>query len=349
MKLHNNQKYQYNEEELKVLSHKIMDNFDIFINKLNLDLVKMPKFYKGVCFHPNANNPTALNIYHQELNGMVGNWRCYTHQCEKKFGRSIFGFLRGVLNKSFIEAINYAIDTLKINKQTLEINDETVEQSAFIKQCNILSNKETKCNIPDISDEQIRTRLIIPSPYCLKRGFSAEVLNKFNIGDCHRKGKYFYKRTVIPIYDSKGKQTIGFTGRSLNGRTPKWLHSKGFDKENCLFNYWNAKEEIKKTHTAILTEGPFDCINLYSKGIKNVVSVFGTSLNQGQMLLLNKCSALTLIVMFDNDEPGKKASQKIIDECQLYRLFFPKIEDDPGSMTQTEVTKELTPLLEKLK
>lgn len=368
--------YLYDREKLILLSNMTMDNFELFMDELNFKMYKVGRMYRGICpIHQNADNPTACNIKCNKDDPYYGTFACWTHLCHEKYKSTILGFIRGILSNvnscevSFYDTIKYIESKLKINHNTFKIDEDVLEKRNFINQ---ITSFENNGHTQDskITREIIRNRLIIPPQYYLDQKFSAELLDEYDIGLCINKQKpTMNNRIVVPIYDDDGKFMLGCTGRSIfevcdsckyyhDGNCPqtdynkfigsKWLHSKGFLKQNHLFNYWKAKSEIKKTKCAVLTEGPMDTLRLIDNGIKNVVAIFGTSLSDTQLAKLNKIGVLTLIIMLDNDEPGRIASKKIKEEySNLYNLFFPSfISDDPGNLNSDIITDKIKPIIE---
>lgn len=365
------QYFKYDRNKTQMLSDLVIDNFDLFIEEMGIELKKKKKMYQGVCPIHNGDNKTALNIYHLQNHFLMrGNWKCRTHGCEEKYGKGIISFIRGVLdantnqNVSFNKAISYVCSVLKLNYNTLKADIDLLEKRKFINQvasfAPSLNGKPT-----GITRERIRSRLEIPSQYYLSRGFSKEILDEYDIGLCMDPKKPMFNRTVIPIYDDNYKYMVGCTGRSVyekcdkckyfhknhcptnsyeEYRGLKWLHSKGFSAESYLFNLWKAKDVIKRTRLVIITEGVGDCLRLVQYGIKNTVSIFGTTLNNNQLMSLGASGALSMIVLMDNDEAGQKACERIKKQCErLYRLYFPKliIANDVGGLNTDEITKEL--------
>jgi len=356
-----------------------MDNFELFMDELGFKMHKVGKMYRGICpIHKEADNPTACNVKCDKDDPYYGTFACWTHLCHQEYGVSILGLIRGILSNingtkaSFFETIKYIESKLKIDHNTFKIDEEALEKRNFINQVASFENNGRLQNT-GITREMIRPRLTIPPQYYIDRGFSAELLNKYDIGLCKNKHKpTMYNRIVIPVYDDDGKFMLGCTGRSIfklcnhckyyhQGNCPqndydkfissKWIHSKGFLKQDHLFNYWYAKEEIKKKKCAVLTEGPTDVLRLVENGIKNVVGIFGTTLSDTQLVKLNKIGVLTLIIMLDKDEPGRIASEKIRKEySNLYRLYFPTFDaNDPGLLNSDEITKDIAPSFNLIK
>lgn len=335
------QQNQLSSEQLINLSKKNIDQFLQYFNvQLQSDNVK----YYGICpIHENADNPTGIAIYKDS-----GIWQCFTHHCEGIFGKSILGFIAGLLshqkrgwqNSSDTDKlinqnqINDFIGKL-LNKSTIEVikNEPNViinnEKSDFIRQTSLL--KKTKILG---TRESIRKHLEIPSKYYLDRGYSAEILDRFDVGILKLKGHQFNNCTIIPVYDYLGKNIVGLTARNniekcmacgyfhkknslcldkanANIQASKWRHSTGFIKEKFLFNYWNIAECIQKTQTIIICEGPGSCIRLEEAGFCNSVGMFGSKLTLSQANLIKKSNIKNVIILSDNDPAGEGVALQI--------------------------------------
>lgn len=288
------------------------------------------------CIHC-GDNRSALNIY---LYGHSTNfyYQCNTHQCHEVFRPTILGFIRGMLSNQ-IGWRKYG-DNIVPFRRTLQFVYDiadgkiiTSKRSSYLPDFSVASNQNN-----GVTDSQIRQALQIPSQYFLERGIDEEILNSYNIGECLRIGKPMYKRTVVPIYDEQGHY-VGCTGRSINGSQPKWLHH-GFQSGNYLFNYGRDKELIRNTRTIILTEGILDCLKLkQTMPSVGVVSTFGVNLTDRQQFLLECSGCTTIIVLFDTDEAGRKACDKIKNKCaKLYNVVVPEYSyKDVGSMTKEQI------------
>ncbi|MDP8964294.1 MAG: DNA primase [Cyanobacteriota bacterium] len=127
----------------------------------------------------------------------------------------------------------------------------------------------------------------------------------------------FRDRLIIPIHDIRGR-VIAFGGRSLGEEQPKYLNSPEtplFDKGKTLFALDKAKDAISKQDQAVVVEGYFDAIALHAAGITNVVASLGTALSQGQVKqLLRYTESKQIVLNFDADTAGKKASERAIGE-----------------------------------
>jgi len=123
----------------------------------------------------------------------------------------------------------------------------------------------------------------------------------------------FRDRIMFPIFDIRGK-VVGFGGRTLDDTLPKYINSPEtlvFSKSNVLYSL-NIARKNTKNRKIILVEGYMDVILLNQAGIKNTVATLGTSLTNQHAKILNKyCDEV--IICFDNDDAGKKATLRSID------------------------------------
>jgi DNA primase len=78
--------------------------------------------------------------------------------------------------------------------------------------------------------------------------------------------------------------------------------------------------------------------------------MFGSSLSDRQKILLDSSGAMTLVLLTDNDDAGKKAAEHIKNKCQnTYRIFIPKIsKNDVGDMTPQEINDEIKEYIKRI-
>ena len=133
----------------------------------------------------------------------------------------------------------------------------------------------------------------------------------------------FRHRLMIPIRDKQGR-VVGFGGRSLDGREPKYLNSPEtavFGKGKILFGLDMAVNAIHKADLAVVVEGYFDVMALHSAGVRNSVAALGTALSSWQITQLCRASASKRIVLnFDGDSAGTRATQRAIQEVEQLAL-----------------------------
>lgn len=130
----------------------------------------------------------------------------------------------------------------------------------------------------------------------------------------------FRDRLIIPIGDLQGR-IIGFGSRSLKDEDqPKYLNSPEtplFNKSKTLFALDKARSNISQADCAVVVEGYFDAIALHEAGIANVVASLGTAFTQDQLKqLLRFTPSKQVILNFDADNAGKKATERAIKEVE---------------------------------
>lgn len=176
------------------------------------------------------------------------------------------------------------------------------------------------------------------------RGISVETLNKFEAFTTNNE-KDLEGRIVFPIRNVGGEVAVYHGRHMFSDEQPKY---KNFPRKVQLFPFPIVIDRTKDY--IVLVEGMFDMLNLYDKGLHNVVCAFGTSslLNfkdpktLGNKLLPYKTQGVTRIfVAFDPDEAGKKAGHTLVEHIKqlgYYSEFIDLPDDrDPGELTQYQV------------
>ena len=121
----------------------------------------------------------------------------------------------------------------------------------------------------------------------------------------------FNDRVMFPIIDLRGN-VIAFGGRIMTNQKPKYLNTSDtpvFKKSANLFSLNNAKNSDDRT--LILCEGYMDVIAVNQAGFPNAVATLGTALTQEQALLMKRY-ADEVIICYDSDEAGQKATARAI-------------------------------------
>jgi len=370
--------YKYNDQgKLNRLTKLAAEHIDEIYSYFGIEYsYKSDILIKSECFIHGGDNDTALNVYY---NGDIRvHYKCRTHQCEEHFGSSLISLIRGIISRykykwkingdkeaSFNEAVEFLLKFTSRDFGSLETEKTgDLEKMRFCGIVNGLDNEDVRHL--GISRQFYRDTVEMPSQYYLQRGYSIEVLDKYDVGTCKRRGKSLYQRAVVPIYDNEGQHIVGFTGRSIFdpcpscknyhapkdkcGFFPKWKHTAGFKKENCLYNYWYAQDDILTTGVIVLVESPGNVWRLEEAGIHNSVGIFGTHLNQNQKKIIDESGALSIVCLLDNDEAGFKGAEKIKEMCgKMYRLYFPTLEtNDVGDMHIDKVTSDIGPLISQI-
>ena len=123
---------------------------------------------------------------------------------------------------------------------------------------------------------------------------------------------YFRGRVMFPIIDVSGN-VIAFGGRVLDDTKPKYLNTSdtpAFKKSRNLF----ALNYAKNTDAGyfILCEGYMDVIALHDAGFGMAVATLGTALTDDQARTIKKYTG-KVIISYDSDEAGQKATARAID------------------------------------
>jgi DNA primase len=147
-------------------------------------------------------------------------------------------------------------------------------------------------------------------------------------------------RIIFPIKDIRDK-TTAFVGRhTLSQGNPRYK----IQPIGAVTGLYPAKLP-NQPKSIILVEGIFDLLNMWDKGAKNVVCVFGT------VKLLNDTSTKLfpykvmgvekIFLLYDGDDAGRIAAEKtrpLIEECG-FTVEIIKLPEgtDPGELSQEDV------------
>lgn len=308
----------------------------------NIEYRQTPNLFISQCHVHGGDNPRALNLYYNTNEiYRIQNWKCRTHKCEEKWGKTIFGLVRGLLSFRENRRIGVA-ETKNFLKKfvDVEIGVENQEKLTFVNSIGLLDSISLQ-----ESDEKCHVE--IPSKYFLGRGFAAETLNQYAVGDCLQSTNKMFNRAVVPCFDKNGLY-MGASGRSLNGCKPKWFHS--FKKNTFLYNLNRAYEFINRTHICILVESPANVWKLEECGVHNSVCLFGTNLNTYHKKLIFETGTMCLITLLDNDKAGQNAAKKIQKDLQeIYYVYnvIPPL-NDVAEMSQEDIQQRILPEIKRM-
>jgi DNA primase catalytic core len=144
---------------------------------------------------------------------------------------------------------------------------------------------------------------------------------------------------IMPFNDNYGNP-VALVGRSLLSDTErneagvskykntdfKSLTSKFAKKQNYLFGFDLAKEEIKSKKSVYVVEGQFDVIKAHQSGLQNVVALGNSKMSDYQFAILARYTD-EMVLMLDNDEAGDKGRQMIMssygNHMKIKNLYFP--------------------------
>ncbi|WP_371324370.1 DNA primase [Dechloromonas sp. ZY10] len=209
--------------------------------------------------------------------------------------------------------------------------------------------------------------------YCKKRGLSGEIAARYGMGyapdgwnnlksifpdydgealkeaglvidnDNGRRYDRFRDRLMIPIINAKG-DIIAFGGRIIEQQSdkdgPKYLNSPEtplFEKGRELFGLPQARQALRETDTAIVTEGYMDVIALAQNGVGNAVATLGTATTATHVQKLLR-QVDRIVFCFDGDNAGRKAGwralenalEALADNKRIGFVFLPQ-DEDPDS------------------
>jgi len=369
--------------KLKIVCDEVCDNIETLLETFNLDYRFNHKMIIMACPIHGGDNCSALNLY-PEGDAYRGNWKCRTHNCEKLFKGSVIGFIRGIISNqkygwrepgdeacSFKEAVDFALAFINKDISNIKVSKSEREKKIFTSVMNNIQ-KPIEASVSKITRPQIRKSLSIPAQYYLDRNYSAQILDRYDVGLCERDGKEMSGRIVVPVYDNNYEYMVGCSGRSIYEKCvsckgfhnphsdcptkdevwkfSKWKHNCDFKSQNHLYNFWFAKEHILKSNIAVIVESPGNVWRLEENGIHNSVAIFGSSLSDRQKIVLDSSGAMSLVILTDNDEAGKKAAEQIKNKCQnTYRIFIPEIStNDIGEMNSEQIEKEIKSFIQRI-
>ncbi len=330
-----------------------------------MPLIPKGKNYFGVCpFHDDKNPSMSVSkdkqIYTCFSCGATGN---------------VFKFIMDYENIPFPEAlkkcadiagipINISVNTNNNNIQKFSELYEIYDIGAKFYQNNIntikgrnakeyLNNRGLNEEIIKtfgiglaLEDHKLLTNLLIKKKYDAKKLIQSGLVinNEYGLNDI------FYHRIMFPIEDINGK-VVGFSGRIYNNEdTSKYINTKEtviFKKGELLYNFSRAKEECRLSNKVIIMEGQMDVIRAYSAGIKNAVATLGTAVTKNQALLIKRM-AKEVIICFDGDEAGAKATMacanELIDVGVIPKIIRLEDKMDPDDYIKKDLNKFLLKL-----
>ncbi|WP_051086958.1 DNA primase [Deinococcus apachensis] len=126
----------------------------------------------------------------------------------------------------------------------------------------------------------------------------------------------FRARVMFPIRDHLGR-LVGFGGRVLDDSKPKYLNTPetdAFRKGELLYGLDKARAGLSSGAELIVVEGYMDVITMHQHGFTGAVASLGTALTAEHATLLERLGASSLVLMFDRDEAGLKATLSGLDQ-----------------------------------
>lgn len=154
--------------------------------------------------------------------------------------------------------------------------------------------------------------------YMLMKGYYENELVEASLLGRSQSGRtydFFKNRVMFPFFDLRGN-VIAFGGRTLDpDDTRKYLNSREtmvFKKNKTLFSLNFAKDSAVKKKQLLLCEGNMDVISMNQAGFENTVATCGTAITPEHARMMSQyCKEV--VICYDSDEAGQKASKKAID------------------------------------
>lgn len=254
-------------------------------------------------------------------------------------GGEVISFIRRAENLDFSEAVRYLCDKVgmvmptdgydnsmaKKRKRTYEINKEAAR---FFNSC--LFSEEGKAGLDYYKNRGMKKSTITrfglgyaPDKWdallkhMREKGYSYEELYEANLAyKSEKDGRVrffdaFRNRVMVPIIDVRGN-VVAFGGRVLDDSKPKYINSSDtivYKKSLGVFGLNFAKNSGEKS--LILVEGYMDAITLHQAGFTNVIACLGTAFT-GEMAHLLSRYAEEILLCYDNDEAGQKATSRAL-------------------------------------
>ncbi len=301
-------------------------------------------------------------------------------------GGNVVAFLMEHEHFTYPEAIKYLAKKYNIEIEETEQTDEQKEQANERESMYLVSEYAQKYFAETLWDTE--PGKAIGLSYFKERGFTDDTIKKFGLGygldewDAftttaldkgyqleflektgltivkeqaggeNRKFDRFKGRVMFPIHSMSGR-VLGFGGRILTNdkKAAKYLNSPESDiyhKSKVLYGIYYAKQAIAKEDNCFLVEGYTDVIQMYQRGVENVVSSSGTALTPEQIRLINRLTK-NITVLFDGDAAGLRASLRGIDlileqGMNVKVCTFPEGED-PDSFAKNNTYEDLVEYL----
>ena len=296
-------------------------------------------------------------------------------------GGNVVTFLMEHEHFSYPEAIRYLAKKYNIDIAETEQNDEQKAAASERESMYLVSNyavsffEDNIWNTPQgkaiglsyfnergFSEETIRFFQLGYSPNtwsaftdaALKAGYQLNFLEKIGLSIVKGDKKFdrFKGRVMFPIHSMSGR-VLGFGGRILtqDKKAAKYMNSPEseiYNKSKVLYGLYQAKHTIAKENNCYLVEGYTDVIQMYQRGVKNVVSSSGTALTPEQIRLIGRLTK-NITVLFDGDPAGLRASLRGIDlileaGMNVRVCMFPEGED-PDSFARENSVEDVIDFL----
>jgi DNA primase catalytic core len=277
---------------------------------------------------------------------------------------------RGRAN-SYFEALKYLADKVGLSIPQGDITDE---RRAELEEASLKARIFEAANtffMESLLDTECETA-ISHKEYLINRGYS-DVIFEENLTDKGRlevgfipslistrealKGKGYREEVVLKCFPDQGyvgsdnrlalpyrdhKGVIqGFAYRDIyhddQSKNPKYVYTQGLKRSEMLLGLERGRKEI------VIVEGIIDALYCQAIGLRNVVALGGTSINEAQVSLAKKLGVERITLCLDNDEVGQKATDRAIDvilktgeDLKVYVSTLPEGYKDPDELLRSD-------------
>ena len=201
---------------------------------------------------------------------------------------------------------------------------ELIAKDVFLDEPIVLNrNKGKKLCL----DESVLDQYQKWTPYLGKRKLSRDICELFNVRYDPK-----YRQVIFPAYDINGRLVM-LARRSIDVKS---FHlDKDVEKPVYCLDYI-MKNNIK---TALITEGPFDCLTGWEYGYPTIAT-FG-KISDYQIEQINRSCLTVLYAAFDNDAAGKSFSEalkkKLAARIIVIETKFPAQRKDINDLSKEEL------------
>ena len=188
-------------------------------------------------------------------------------------------------------------------------------------------NKIKNKNKIKVLDEKVLDQYQSWTPYLAKRKLSRQVCELFKV-------KYDpkYRQVIFPTYDIKGRLVM-LPKRSID--TKQFYLDKDVEKPvYCL-------DKIQKENftTALIVEGPIDCLTGWEYGFPTIATL--GRISDYQIEQINKSCLNILYAAFDNDAAGRSfletLKRKLTKRIIIIETKFPANRKDINDLSKEEL------------
>lgn len=305
------------EEKIKEI-REANDIVDVISSYIPLE--QKGKNYFAVCPFHDDHTPSMSVSKEKQI------FRCFV--CETS--GNVISFVQNYLKVSFLEAVDILAKNVGINLH-LEDNKNTPNKELYDIYKVALSYYKNNLNAKE--GEEARK-------YLNERMLDEETIDYFDIGLSLNGGlvkslskKYdlkvlkdiglslangsdmFRNRIMFTLRDNFGNP-VGFSARKYSDSDEaKYINTSEtviFKKGSMLYNYYRAKDHIRKKHEIIISEGQMEIIRMHTIGIDNAVALMGTSFTNDHLDLIKNLK-VDVVLNLDQDEAGRRATISIGD------------------------------------